>query len=58
MKQTSAIDEIKAALKQAAYRATHGTRKERSGRFLPAKPGAAKAGRRIAKKVAAVRSKG
>ncbi len=57
MKQTSEIDEIKAALKQAAYRATHGTREERSGRFLPAKRSAAKVGRRVARK-AVVRSKG
>jgi hypothetical protein len=34
MKQMSEIDEIKAALKRAAHQATHGTRAERSGRFL------------------------
>jgi hypothetical protein len=37
MKRTSEVDEIEAALKRAAYKATHGTREERSGRFLPAK---------------------
>lgn len=37
MKQTSEIEEIRAALKRAAYKALHGTREERSGRFLPAK---------------------
>jgi hypothetical protein len=35
MKRMSEVDEIKTALKRAAYRATHGTREERSGRFLP-----------------------
>ncbi len=34
MKQTSEIEEIGAALKRAAYKAVHGTREERSGRFL------------------------
>jgi hypothetical protein len=58
MKQESEIDEIKAALKQAAYRAIHGTREQRSGRFLPAKQGAVKAGRKVAKKAALVRRKG
>lgn len=33
MKQTSEIEEIKAALKRAAYQAVHGTREERAGRF-------------------------
>jgi hypothetical protein len=37
MKQTSEIEEIRIALKRAAYQAVHGTREERSGRFLPAK---------------------
>jgi hypothetical protein len=36
MKQTSEIEEIRAALKRAAYKAVHGTREERSGRFLRA----------------------
>jgi hypothetical protein len=36
MKRTSEIEEIRAALKRAAYQAVHGTRAERSGRFLPA----------------------
>ena len=31
------VEKIGAALKRAAYRAIHGTREERSGRFLPAK---------------------
>ena len=34
MKRISEVEEIGAALKRAAYRATHGTREERSGRFL------------------------
>ena len=31
------VEKVDAALKRAAYRAIHGTRAERSGRFLPAK---------------------
>lgn len=31
------VAEINAALRRAAYRALHGTRTERSGRFLPTK---------------------
>jgi hypothetical protein len=54
MKQTSEIEEIKAALKQAAYRATHGTRGERSGRFLPAKKSANGSSRRATKQSRAV----
>ena len=34
MKRTSERDEIEAALKRAAYKAVHGTREERAGRFL------------------------
>lgn len=34
MKQTSEIEEIRAALRRAAYKAVHGTREQRSGRFL------------------------
>ena len=30
------FEEMEAALKRAAYKATHGTREERSGRFLRA----------------------
>jgi len=41
MKQTSEIEEIGEALKRAAYKALHGTREERAGRFLPAKTRAA-----------------
>jgi hypothetical protein len=37
MKQTSEIEEIRAALKRAAYKAIHGTREESSSRVLPAK---------------------
>jgi len=37
MKRTPDIEKIDAALKRAAHRALHGTREERSGRFLPAK---------------------
>jgi hypothetical protein len=51
MKRTPDIEKIDAALKRAAHRALHGTREERSGRFLPAKrsnvasaPGASKQG--------------
>jgi hypothetical protein len=51
VKRTPDIEKIDAALKRAAYRALHGTREERSGRFLPAKrshvssaPGASKQG--------------
>ncbi len=36
MKRTSEVAEIEAALKRGAYKAVHGTREERSGRFLPA----------------------
>ncbi len=42
MKQTSEIEEIEAALKGAAYKAVHGTREERAGRFLRAKTPAAR----------------
>jgi hypothetical protein len=35
LKRTSELDEIEVALKRAAYQAVHGTREERSGRFLP-----------------------
>jgi len=31
------LAKVEAALKRAAYKAVHGTREERSGRFLPAK---------------------
>jgi hypothetical protein len=31
------FDGMEAALKRAAYKAVHGTREERSGRYLPAK---------------------
>jgi len=31
------VEKVDAALRRAAYRAIHGTRAERSGRFLPAK---------------------
>ena len=37
MKQISEVEEIGAALKRAAYKALHGTREERAGRFLRAK---------------------
>jgi hypothetical protein len=37
MKRTSQVEQIGAALKRAAERAVHGTREERSGRFLRAK---------------------
>ena len=50
MKQTSEIDDIKAALKRAAYRATHGTREERAGRFMPAKKPGNDSSRRAARR--------
>jgi hypothetical protein len=31
------LAKVEAAFKRAAYKAIHGTREERSGRFLPAK---------------------
>jgi hypothetical protein len=31
------FEQMEAALKRAAYKAMHGTREERSGRFLPVK---------------------
>jgi hypothetical protein len=37
MRRTPEVEKIDAALKRAAYRALHGTRQERSGRYLPAK---------------------
>ena len=37
MKRTLDVDKVEAALKRAAYKALHGTRQERSGRFLLAK---------------------
>jgi hypothetical protein len=49
MKRTPDIEKIDAALKRAAYRALHGTREERSGRFLPAKKRASPPVNRAAK---------
>jgi hypothetical protein len=37
MRRTLDIENVDAALKRAAYKAIHGTRAERAGRFLPAK---------------------
>jgi hypothetical protein len=37
MKRTLDVEKVEAALKRAAFRASHGTRAERAGRFLPAK---------------------
>ena len=37
MRRTLDIQKVDAALKRAAYKAIHGTRAERAGRFLPAK---------------------
>ncbi len=37
MKRTLDIAKVDAALKRAAFKATHGTHIERAGRFLPAK---------------------
>lgn len=34
--RTLDVEKVNAALRRAAYRAIHGTRAERSGRFLPA----------------------
>jgi hypothetical protein len=36
MKRGLDFEKAEAAFKRAAYKATHGTREERSGRFLPA----------------------
>ena len=38
MSEKPDIAKIEAALKRAAYKALHGTREERSGRFLPKRP--------------------
>ena len=37
MKRTLDVAKVDAALKRAAYKALHGARDERAGRFLPAK---------------------
>ena len=37
------FEEMEAALKRAAYKAVHGTREERSGRFRPDRPSNPKA---------------
>lgn len=37
MRRMLDIENVDAALKRAAYKAIHGTRAERAGRFLPAK---------------------
>ena len=37
MRRTLGIEKVDTALKRAAYKALHGTRAERAGRFLPAK---------------------
>jgi hypothetical protein len=57
MKQTSEIEEIRAALKRAAYKALHGTREERSGRFLPAKTARDTGPRRTPKRASTIRRK-
>jgi hypothetical protein len=57
MKQSSDFERIDAALKRAAYRAVHGTREERSGRFLPAKRDDALPGRRASKQAGTKRRK-
>jgi hypothetical protein len=44
------IAEVDAALQRAAYRALHGTRAERSGRFLPAKQREASSTNRVSKR--------
>jgi hypothetical protein len=41
---------IEAALKRAAYKALHGTREERSGRFLPKRKTPSTSGHRDASK--------
>jgi hypothetical protein len=46
LKRTSELAEIEAALKRAAYKAVHGTREERSGRFMPEAARPASSGRR------------
>jgi hypothetical protein len=49
MRQTPEVEKIDAALKRAAYRALHGTREERSGRYLPAKSRKGSTARRTSK---------
>jgi hypothetical protein len=38
MKRTLDVEKVQAALKRAAFKAAHGTRAERAGRFRVAKP--------------------
>jgi hypothetical protein len=45
------IEKVEAALKRAAYKAVHGTREERSGRFLPAQGRAAPMAKRTSKQL-------
>ncbi len=51
------VEKVDAALKRAAYRAIHGTRAERSGRFLPAKTHRVLPAGRLSKHPAASRRK-
>jgi hypothetical protein len=47
MSQKPDSTKIDAALKRAAYKALHGTREERSGRFLPGKKATGGSSRRV-----------
>ncbi|MGA8816967.1 MAG: hypothetical protein WB624_06725 [Xanthobacteraceae bacterium] len=58
LKRTSELHDIEAALKRAAYKATHGTREERSGRFLPAEKSRATSLNRKPKRVGESRNDG
>jgi hypothetical protein len=51
------LAKMEAAFKRAAYKAVHGTREERSGRFLPLKRGDAPSGDRASKQPALKRRK-
>jgi hypothetical protein len=55
MRRTLDIQKVDAALKRAAYKAIHGTRDERAGRFLPAKTHHALPTSRLSKHPAASR---
>ena len=57
MSQKPDATKIEAALRRAAYRAIHGTREERSGRFLTAKRRDAPSGDRVSKQPALKRRK-
>ena len=57
MKRKLDVTEVDAALQRAAYRAIHGTRAERSGRFLPTKKDNVSQASRASKRTDASRRK-